>query len=108
MDAAHWLVVVLGVAAGSYLFRAAPFVIGARMKFHPYFLEWLVLMALALIAALVAKAFFVSGGKLSFANAPAQLASVGVACALQLKFRQMLLSLAGGLMVAFLLRLVIQ
>ncbi len=107
MDETGWLVVILGVGAGSYMLRAAPFVIGSRIKFPPLFLEWLVLLALGLVAGIISKALFIKEGCLHLQDMPIQLAAIGVATLLNRQYRNILVALLGGIAVALLLKLLL-
>jgi branched-subunit amino acid transport protein len=104
MDSTGWLVVILGVSSGSFLLRATPFLIGSKVKFHPKFLEWLVLLAISIISGIISKSLFISNGSLRLEEAPGQIGGLVVAGVLQKLFGNLPISLVFGIASAMLIK----
>lgn len=96
MDTQSGLIVIFGVGAGTLALRVTPFLIGRRIKFPKFFLEWLIYLSLGITAGMVSKNLFVQNGGLFTDDLAFRLCAVALGGLLHWKYRNVLLSLFSG------------
>jgi len=104
VDATDSLIVIAGVAAGTFAVRSLPFIIGRRIKFPPLFLDWLILMSLGIIAGLVSKSLFTQNSLIALGGFHIKFIAILIAAAVQKKWNKILLSLLTAVSVATLIK----
>ena len=104
MDAQSWLIVAAGVGLGSYFFRCVPLLVGKRIAFPPLLLDWLIYVSLGVTAGIVSKSLFMKDAHLSLDDFPVKIAAIALAVFMQKRYKNMILSLFCGVMLAVALK----
>lgn len=104
MDSSSGIILIGVIAIGTFALRIVPFIIGKRVKFPPFFLEWLIFISLGVTAGMVSKSLFIRNGVFYFDDLAVQLTAVIIAGLLHWKMRNVLLSLFSGIAAATLMK----
>lgn len=105
MSVNTWLLVALGAGAGTYVLRAAPFLLIGRYEVGKQGLRFLVYTSLAIAAGIVSKYLVMWKGEFSAVEFAIKLAALMVSLALYARFKNVLLSLFTGVLLAAVLKL---
>lgn len=101
------LALFVGMALVTYLPRMLPLVVLSRFQLPPLALRWLGFVPVSVLAALLAKELFVSGGHLALPPAHPQLLAAIPAFLVAYRTRSLMGTVVAGIVSMALLRLVL-
>lgn len=100
----QWLIVALGAGAGTFVLRAAPFFLAGRYSLEGRALKFLVYTAMSFFAGVVSKSLIMWKGEFDAVELSIKLTALIVALALYARFKNVLLSLFSGVLLAVALK----
>lgn len=100
----QWYIVALGAGAGTFVLRAAPFLLAGRYPLGDRALKFLIYTAMSFFAGVISKSLLMWRGEFDAVELSIKLTALVMALALYARFKNVLLSLFTGVFLAVALK----